>query len=86
MNTLYVAIYWLNKVMPRLAKRAADYFFPVCPWEAEHDLANAGWAEADVFNAAQDDWATDHLDDCMACLEPERYDDHLYCERDEWLV
>ena len=87
---MYTAIYYLAKVAPVTAYRLANYFFPICPWEAEHDLANAGWAEADVFNAAQDDlddlgFDPDDWDSgCMACLEPDRYDDHLCM--DEWLV
>ncbi len=79
---MYTAIYYLNKVAPVTAGRLADYFFPVAIWEVPHDLSGQDWAQADTFNAAQDEeWTPWYDDECMACLEPERYDDHLCRER-----
>ena len=87
---MYTLIYWINKVAPVTAGRLADYFFPVAIWEVPHDLSDEDWAQADTFNALQDDlddlgFDPDDWDSgCMACLEPDRYDDHLCM--DEWLV
>lgn len=42
---IYTAIYYLNKVMPRLAERLADYFFPVNYWELPHNLNESRWMD-----------------------------------------
>ena len=87
---MYTLIYWINKVAPVTAGRLADYFFPVAIWEVPHDLSDEDWAQIDNFEAAQEEadyqrWADEDPEtDCMACLEPDRYDDHL-CT-DLWLI
>ncbi len=74
---MYNFIYYLNKVMPRLATRLADWVFPPAPWEADHDLSDPRWADVNIDDG-DFEW---YESDCMACLEPERYDDHLCPER-----
>jgi len=87
---LYTAIYYLNKVMPRLAKRLADRYFPLYEHETPHDLDDREWDEAlfaddlDLDYPDRDEYWNSIVNGdyyCTACEEPERYDDHFCLAR-----
>ena len=81
---VYTLIAFLYRIgLKTLATRMADYFFPLAPWETMHNLSDYGWADSmepdEYWNSIVEDEDGDGFDgSCNACVDPERYDEHIH--------